>query len=174
MGKTKAKAMVAFALWAAGGLAQAACSAPAPAESLTISQLAGRSAGCFKSGQEQEASVVFYAMQIRARGIAQAIGGETSDSAKALQAQLGAPTNRYSGGDLGEWVQTIRQAVAWENNAPWPEIGHLGQAAAKAQQAREQAREALLKMALDIESMDKGKFYKQRKAAGLEVREPGF
>ena len=144
-------------------------------ESLVISQLADRSSECFHVKQDETASLIFYALQIREKALANVLGGRYERSAKTLQLQLGVPSNHYLGGDLGQWIKILKAACNWDREAVWPEKEKIPNALHfQLELERKKIRESLDKMALDIESLDKKTFYESRKKAGLEVRETGY
>lgn len=167
-------AAVAAACVAAPGIAAAAaCALPSAVEDLGALRLADRGSACLAKGEQGKAGRLFYAQVIRARalaGIDPDPKGWTA-SAKAVQDQLGAPVNRWLGGDVDEWMAAIQWALEWDAAAPWSEgrlaaIGHEEQLAA----SRAASRRALDKLARDLAGLDRERFKKTRQAAGLGYR----
>lgn len=157
------------------GAAFGACRLPDDGEPTNMSSLMQAGIDCAKAGRMEDAGKLYYALSVRMRALAyvdKAEGG-TKASVKGLQKNLGAPVNKYLGGDLDQWANAIEWANQWDQDAPWPEAKTLfakaGADDLAMQAARAKSRQALAKMAADVRAIDKESFYAKRRAAGLHA-----
>lgn len=170
MGWARRAAVAAAAVW---GAAAAGCELPSAREDLGALRLADRASGCLSQGEEGKAGRLFYAQAIRSRALA-AIDPDPMGwawSAKAVQEQLGGPVNRWLGGDVDEWIESIHWALAWDAAAPWSEgAREAARRGVDAGAPRAASRRALEKLVSDLKGLDREKLRQSRKAAGLGYR----
>ena len=110
-------ALVLCQLSLTAGAAQAApCALPEPEAAMTLDELVEASALCLRERQDAKAGRIFYAYSIRLRALASLDQNPSGYglTAKKIQAQIGAPVNRWLGGDLGEWASALSWAREWE------------------------------------------------------------
>lgn len=174
-------ALVLCPLSLTAGAAQAApCALPAPEAVMTLDELVEASALCLRERQDAKAGRIFYAYSIRLRALASLDQNSSGYglTAKKIQAQIGAPVNRWLGGDLGEWASALSWAREWERSSRWPEgdalFAKLGASSVEKAGALNNARRAVDKLSGDLSRIDRAAFYSKRKESRLEVRDSEF
>lgn len=157
----------------------APCVLPEQGQDKPALTLADMSASCLEQYKPNIAGKIFYAHVIRARTLAALDPDPRGWAAYVMhvQAQIGAPANRWLGGDIDGWREAIDWALAWDNATPWNEGVRLsktwGLDGTKFAAARDKSRQAVWKLGQDLSQLDRVKFYGKRIAQGLEVREEG-
>lgn len=158
-----------------GGGPQAPCALPTA--NLDPQQLVERCAACARAGRLLDAGKLWYATSIRLRTLA--VLDEREDRTRALMASLqsvvGQPVNAWLGGDLRDWLG----AIDWDRRTDFPDLAGDVKGLAIPADARA-AREAYGQQRAGIAALraslakDPGALYRQRRANGLEVRDPRF
>lgn len=162
------------------GAQAAACALPIQGAPMTLEALVDASAQCLREREDAKAGRIFYAYSIRLRALASLDQNPSGYAltAKKIQAQIGAPVNRWLGGDLGEWVSALSWAREWEGSSRWPEgdvlFAKLGASSVEKAGALNNARRAIDKLSGDLSRIDRSAFYDKRKASRLEVRDSEF
>jgi hypothetical protein len=162
--------------WALSAGATSACVLVGLKEEVSTLGLADRASVCMAQGKPEDAGRMFYAYQARARALALVDPSPSgwAHSAQSVQIQLGAPVNRWLGGDIEAWMSAIEWALAWDAAAPWEDgakaASMLGASRQALEQARASSRLALSKLRLDLSRMDRSTFKAQREKAGLGYR----
>jgi hypothetical protein len=159
--------------------AQTAC--VLPERNVDAEQLAERCAACLRADRMLDAGKLWYAASIRLRTLASVDDrpDRTPALMGALQETLGRRVNEWLGGDVRDWRAAVDWAIAWDRRTNYADLAQAIRALG-APVDLPQARAAYERQRAGIGSMrasladDPAGVYRQRRAAGLRVRDPRF
>lgn len=148
-----------------------------PSIETTVADLMQRAATCLEQGKKSQAVPIYFAGQIRLRTLA--IVDKDPQGAQALLSSmtytLGPSINGWSGGDIPQWMISLKEAIDWDEKQSFVELDKTAlknfRNLSEAHEIHKKVRSGIYILIGKIRD-DRAKIYARRDEQKFPVRDP--